>query len=140
MHLRARQARVVKCGSNLCAFDGMDAEHGLRQPAIQLAIPLHMRAKAGRHAYGCHFKDSAQRVLGQHHVADVHAHQFGSACIRAAHIRRLCQPAAFGHRHVRNIRCHRTNLKYVAANLNSKLLQKFAADCRSGNARCRLAR
>ncbi len=89
--------RTAQYGSS----NGMNAEHSLRQPAIQLAIPLHVRAQAGRHAHGCHFKHSTQRVLGQHDVADVHAHPLGCRRIRAAHIRGLRQPAAVRDGHVR---------------------------------------
>ena len=58
VELRARPARAFEAGTELHTFDGVDAEHGLSEPSVQLAIPVHVAAETRRQT-GCHDPEGA---------------------------------------------------------------------------------
>src|SRR6266568_7707833 len=50
--LRPAARRALEARAELDALDRVDRHHGLRQPAIELAVPVHVAAEARREAAG----------------------------------------------------------------------------------------
>src|SRR6185436_5776834 len=60
--LRSRAARRLEAHAHLGALDGMNGAEGLREPSVELAVPVHVGAQAHRTAKGHHLEHSAQGV------------------------------------------------------------------------------
>ena len=64
MDPRAGQRRDVRAASDADGLDGLDRHQRLREPAVQLAIPLDVAAEARRHAARDDLEAAAHRVAG----------------------------------------------------------------------------
>ena len=64
VHLRARAPRALDAVADRHRLDRRNRHQRLGEPAIELAIPLHVAAEADRHVAGDHFKRSAEGVAG----------------------------------------------------------------------------
>ena len=62
VHLRAGPPGRLESQADLHALDRLHGHHGLRQTAVELAVPLGMRAQAERQPLDAHLDDAAQRV------------------------------------------------------------------------------
>ena len=62
MDLRAAAAGRLEAQADLDALDRLHGHHGLGQPAVELAVPLGVRAQAEGQALDAHFDDAAERV------------------------------------------------------------------------------
>ena len=70
MDLRAGTARRLEAEANLGALDGMDGAEGSGQAAVELAVPLDVRAQAHGAAEGDHLEDPAQGIAGSLGLVD----------------------------------------------------------------------
>ena len=61
---RARARRGLRAEADADRLDRGNRHQRLRQPAVELAIPLHVAAEADRHAGGDHLEGAAERVAG----------------------------------------------------------------------------
>ena len=55
-----RAAALAKAGADLGALDGVDADDGLGEAGVQLAVPLHVAAEADGCAPGDDLEDAAE--------------------------------------------------------------------------------
>ena len=62
MNLRAASPRHLEAEADLDAFHRLNAHQRLRQPAVELAIPLRVRAQTRRQSQSDDFEDTAQSV------------------------------------------------------------------------------
>ena len=62
VNFRARPPGRFEAQADFDAFDRLHRHHRLRQAAVELAIPLGVRAQAERQPFDAHFDDAAQRV------------------------------------------------------------------------------
>src|SRR4030095_4960519 len=56
--------------ADLAAFDGVNGAEGSGEPAVELAVPLHVRAQADRAVEGHHLEDATQRIAGRLRLVD----------------------------------------------------------------------
>src|SRR5207237_1802673 len=75
--VRAAPGRALESCTELDALDGVDRHHGLRQLAVELAVPVHVAAQAWRNTSRAHAEGSAQSVA-----------KFGALVDLAPHARR----------------------------------------------------
>ena len=90
---RAGAERDLRADADADGLDGVNAHHRLREPAIELAIPLHVGAEAGRDAGGDHFERAAERVAGLFGGIDGRNHLLLQFRIGAAQRDRRAAPA-----------------------------------------------
>ncbi len=62
VNLRAAAPGRFEAEADLDAFDRLHGHHRLGEPAVELAVPLGMRAEAERQAFDAHLDDAAERV------------------------------------------------------------------------------
>ncbi len=65
VHLRSWPARAVDAVADGDGFDRRNRHQRLRQPAVELAIPLGVAPEPDRHVARDHFEGPAQRVAGR---------------------------------------------------------------------------
>ncbi len=103
VNLRAAPPRRLEAEADLDALDRLHGHHGLRDPAVELAIPLRMRAEADRQAVDPHLDHAAEGVALLADAVDELRHlriTFGmeridGACIaEAAKLRQRARPVA----------------------------------------------
>ena len=75
--LRAGRPRGLKTHADLDAFHRLHGHHGLGQAAVELLVPLGMRAESVGQALDANLDDAAQRVAGLLAVID----QFGDLVV-----------------------------------------------------------
>src|SRR5207237_5602962 len=74
--------RAWPCGggetvADLHTLDGLDAHQGLREPAVELAIGLHVRSESRRRAERKHLEHAAERVATLPRAVDLLDHAGG---------------------------------------------------------------
>jgi len=62
VNLRPAPLGGLETQTDLNAFDGLDAHHGLRQPAVQLAVPLRVAAQPEGQPVDADLDNAAERV------------------------------------------------------------------------------
>ena len=80
MHARSRTECDFRADADADRLDGVNAHHRLRQPAIELPVPLHVGAEPRRQTRGDDFEGAAERVSGLFGGVDGRNHallQFG---------------------------------------------------------------
>src|SRR5439155_1509292 len=82
--------------AQLAALDRLDRAEGLRQPAVEPAVPLHVGAEPHRTAEGDHLEHAAERVALLLGRVDRGDHRGRGGRIGAADLRGLGAPAAPG--------------------------------------------
>ena len=73
-----------EAGADLDTLRGVDAHHGLGELAVQLAVPLHVRAEADRDAGGPHLEGAAERIAGLFGGVDGGDHALAGCGVGAA--------------------------------------------------------
>ena len=71
--------------ADLDTLDGLDAEHGLGQQGVELAIPVDVAAETDRDALGEHLDDATERVAVLGRRLDLEDHRLGRRRVEAAH-------------------------------------------------------
>ena len=89
MGLRAGACRNGEAAADLDPFHGVDAHDGLSQEAVQLAVPLDVRAQPDGDAGSRHLEYTAQGVAGLAGGIDSPHHALGGLGVGAADGRRL---------------------------------------------------
>ena len=95
MDLRAAPARHFEAEADLHPFDRLNAHQRLRQTAVELAVPLRMRAQPRRQAQGHNLEDTAQGIAFFFALLDQGDHFFFRLGIGSAHGRLLGAGAGF---------------------------------------------
>ncbi len=126
----------AEAGPDLDALRGVDAHHGLGELAVQLAVPLHVRAEADRDAGRPHLEDAAERIAGFFGGVDGGDHALPGCGIGAADgvlVDGGPVRLAFDLRMDVADRCR------VGVDGDAELFEKATADRTDGDARCGLA-
>src|SRR5581483_109833 len=85
VELGARPGRTLEPGSELDALHGIDAEDGLGQPAVQLAVPVDVAAQPGRAPGGDDAEGAAEGVAASGCLVDRLDHRGRGRGVGAAH-------------------------------------------------------
>ena len=70
--------------ADLHALHRLDAHQGQREPRVELAVVVHVRAEPGRHAVRHHLEDPADRVLRPPDPIDLGDHPIGGRLVRCS--------------------------------------------------------
>ena len=123
-------------------LDGVDAHDRLAEASVELAIPLHVRAEARRHAGRDDLERAAERVAGfarrvdrgHHPLLDVARRRSGAAHLREPPALRRRRPSGSS----RSIDV--ANRRHMAGDADAEAAQQLARQAAGGDARRRLAR
>jgi hypothetical protein len=75
----------VEAVAHLDALHGLDAHERLREPPVDAAVPVHVRAEAGRHAVAEHLEHTTERVAVLGGGLDRRDHRRLRVGVEAAH-------------------------------------------------------
>ena len=118
----------------------MDAHHRLREPAIELAVPLHVGAEPRRHAGGDDLERAAERVAGVLRGVDGGHHPLLDFRIDAAQWSVVGQGLCVGERHRSRRRQHRVpDRRDVAGDAHAEPAEELSGERAGGHACGRLA-
>src|SRR5262249_49319537 len=92
LHFASERSRRQNPNANLSAFHRLNAHHRLRQPPIQLFLPLCVRTHSNGNVVRDHFKDSTNRIPCFQHCVHFHFHLLLQRAINAPQ-RRIQIPA-----------------------------------------------
>ena len=87
--LRAGAGSDGEPAADVDALRGVDAHHGLRDLAVELAVPLDVGAEADRHTGGPHLEGASQGVTGLTRFVDGGNHALARFAVGAANSRGL---------------------------------------------------
>ena len=99
VHARAGTHRHFGADADADGLDRVDAHHRLAQPAIELAIPLHVGPETRGHAGGDDFERAAERVAGLFRRVDRRDHPGLQRRVHAAERGVVGQRVGLGERH-----------------------------------------
>src|SRR4030095_489188 len=85
MYLGAAPARHFKTEADLNAFHRLNTHERLRQPAIELTVPLRMTTESGRQSQHYHFKNTSKSIAFLLARFDQGDHFFLGGTVRRAH-------------------------------------------------------
>ena len=122
-------------------LDGRNRHDGLREPAVQLAIPVHVAAEARRHAVRDDLEGAADGVAGLLRFVDHLAHGGRDSRIHTPHIIvRGERPGLFEAHGERIGERGAANFNHVTRHVDAVARQELAGDGAGGDSRGGLAR
>ena len=132
--------RDVEAVAHLDALHRLDAHERLREPAVDAAVPVHVRPEPWRDAVPEHLEHPAERVSGLRRVLDRRDHPGFGLGVEAAH-RRLVDGVEIGGLGPPIRRCaHRAEGDHVAQDLHAEPRQQLLRERAGRDARRGLAR
>ncbi|WBL36321.1 hypothetical protein O0235_01705 [Tepidiforma flava] len=84
VHLRAAHGGCFEAEAEADGFEGVDAEDGLRDAAVELAVPVDVAAEPGRDAHGADFDFAADGIAVGLGGVDGGNHRLGGGGVGAA--------------------------------------------------------
>ena len=140
MRLAAALARDLEAVADLDALHGLDAHQRLREQAVDLAVPVHVRTETRRHAVAEHLDDPAEGVADLRGRFDLGDHRRLGVRVEAPHRGLVDHVEIVGRGTPLGRRARRTHLDHVADDLRADLREHQLGERPGRDPSCGLSR
>src|SRR6266545_3876819 len=137
--LGAGSSRGLEAHADLGAFDGVNGAEGSGEPAVELAVPLHIRAQADGAVEGHHLEDATQRIAGRLRLIDGLDHGALGRGVSAADFGCFRARPDLVPRYFQRSDAHAADLRHVTQDGDAELTQDALGHSGHGHARRGLA-